>query len=312
MEMVPFSVSCTSIGSRPAATIWWMVGETDVTNLASPEEKQGVDETFTLTSTLKYTVDRKFNLQPIICTANNTVGGFSNQINLFHNQYLLQTTMKEIYSMERFETVDIEIHVFSVPKYIYTAWFNNGKQIQTSTKFLFSESPAEVEDVFHGKTVKVNGYKSILTINGLTNEDFTNYTLILENGIGKPVEHTMVLEQSRHQQSETTVKFEKSDPDDHTHNYEEVHNSSGTQNVLQTNRDLRSSRNYEKLGLKDVSNVYEDLTKKETQKIGGQSSGTHYEDLGRKNEAYVYDDLNIEDAENKVYENASKQWTQEN
>lgn len=83
MEMFPFSVSCTSIGSRPAATIWWMVGETDVTNLASSEEKQGVDETFTLTSTLKYTVDRKFNLQPIICTANNTIGGFSNQINLF-------------------------------------------------------------------------------------------------------------------------------------------------------------------------------------------------------------------------------------
>ncbi|XP_071176514.1 neural cell adhesion molecule 1-like [Mytilus edulis] len=519
LEMVPFSISCTSTGSRPAAAIWWMIGQTDVTNLASSQEKKGGDETFTVTSTLTYTVDRNFNLQSIKCTANNTIGGFSNQINLFvrfppdvsvsnvtyemndptrtinctadgypdtytfykwQHRSLYGQTIRElegdtiltlpavptalryqdngeyvctvsngiqgtdgsekrkgaakftVYAQPVFTadnderniqygeidtTVHIVVHVFSVPKFIYNAWFNNGKQIQTSTKFLFSESLTKVEDVFHGKTVKVDGYKSILTINDLTKEDFTNYTLILENGIGKSVEHTVALEISTstikpetlssgviigavcgsmvsvivliavvvfvmikirkgHQQSETTVKFEKTDSDDHTHNYEEVQNSSGTQNesninrdqspikhyhalglqdvpnaydnlsneALQANRDLRPSRNYEKLGLKDAPNVYEDLTDKESQKIGGQSSGTHYEDLGRKNEAYVYDDLNIEaceettsksptqcyeelgvknnptvyddlineDAENKVYENSSKQWTQEN
>ncbi|XP_063416830.1 cell adhesion molecule 2-like [Mytilus trossulus] len=83
MEMAPFSITCTSSGSRPAATIWWMVGQTDVTNLASSQGKQWVDETFTVTSTLNYTVDRKFNLQSIKCTANNTIGGISNLINLF-------------------------------------------------------------------------------------------------------------------------------------------------------------------------------------------------------------------------------------
>ncbi|XP_076110681.1 irregular chiasm C-roughest protein-like [Mytilus galloprovincialis] len=519
MEMVPFSISCTSTGSRPAAAFWWIVGQNDVTIKASSQENKNADETFNVTSTLTYTVNRQFNLQPIICTANNTIGGFSNQISLFvrfapdvsvsnvtyemtdptrtinctaegypdiytfykwqHRSLyghiireldgdtvltlpVVPTTLRyqdngeyvctvsngiqgtdgikkrqgaakiTVYAQPVFtadnherniqygnigKTVDIVVHVFSVPKFIYNAWFNNGKQIQTSTKFLFSESSAEVEDVFHGKTVKVDGYKSILTINDLQNEDFTNYTLILENGIGKPVEHTVVLERSTpiepetlssggiigavcgglisilvvmvvmvfiiikkrkgHQQSETTVKFEKTDSDDHTHNYEEVQNSSGTQNesninrdqspikhyealglqdvpnaydnlnnkVPQANRHLRPSRNYEKLGLKDAPiNFYEDLTDKELQKIGGQSYGTHYEDLGQKNEAYVYDDLNIaaceeitaksptqyyeklgvknnptvyddlinEDAENKVYENDSKQWKQDN
>ncbi|XP_076110683.1 neural cell adhesion molecule 1-like isoform X2 [Mytilus galloprovincialis] len=471
LEMVQFSISCTSTGSHPPASIWWMLGQTDVTNLASSQEKQGDDETFTVTSTLRYTVGRNFNLQSIKCTANNTIGGFSNHINLFvrfppdvsvsnvtynmtdptrtinctadgyPNTYtfykwqhkslyghiireldgdtiltlpLVPTTLRyqdngeyvctvsngiqgpegvekrqgaakiTVYAQPVFTadnderniqygeigtTVHIVVHVFSVPKFIYNAWFNNGKQIQTSTKFLFSEALTEVEDVFHGKTVKVDGYKSILTINDLTKEDFTNYTLILENGIGKSVEHTVVLELSTstikpetlssgviigavcgslvsvivlmaiavfmiiknrkgHQQSETTVEFEKTDSDDHPHNYEEVQNSNGTQNesninrdqspikhyealglqdvpnaydnlsnefeALQANRDLRLSRNYEKLGLKDAPNVYEDLTDKESQKIGGQSSGTDYEDLGRKNEAYVYDDLNIE------------------
>ncbi|XP_071175229.1 protein CEPU-1-like [Mytilus edulis] len=297
-EMVPFSISCTSTGSRPVAAIWWIIGQTDVTNLALSKEKQGVDETFTVTSTLTYTVDRNFNLQSIKCIANNTIGGFLNQINLFvrfppdvsvynvtyemtdptriinctadgypdtytfykwqHRSLyghiireldgdtiltlpLVPTTLRyqdngeyvctvsngiqgpdgvekrqgaakmTVYAQPVFTsdndarniqygdigtTVHIVVHVFSVPKFIYNAWFNKGKQIQTSTKFLFSESLTEVEDVVHGKTVKVDGYKSILTINDLTKEDFTNYTLILENGIGKSVEHTVVLELS--------------------------------------------------------------------------------------------------------------------
>ncbi|XP_071175231.1 neural cell adhesion molecule 1-like [Mytilus edulis] len=519
LEMVPFSISCTSNGSRPAATIWWTIGQTDVTSTASSHETQGVDETFTVTSTLTYTVDRKFNLQPIICTANNTIGGFSNQINLFvrfppdvsvsnvtyemtdltrtinctadgypdtytfykwqhrslHGRIIREldgdtiltlpvvpislryqdngeyvcTVSNDIQGTDGVEKrqgaakitvyaqpvftadnderniqygeigkhVDIVAHVFSVPKFIYNAWFNKGKQIQTSTKFFVSESSAEVEDVFHGKTVTVNGYKSILTVNDLTKEDFTNYTLILENGFGQSVEHTVVLGLSTstikpetmssgviigavcgslvsiivlmvvlvliifkrrkgHQRCEATVAFEKTDSDDHTHNYDEVQNSSGTQNAsnkdrdqrptkhyatlgLQdvpnaydnlsneapyANKDLSSSRNYEKLGLKDAPNVYEDLTDKASQENEDSSSGAHYEDLGRKNAAYVYDDLKgedcgettvnsptqhyedlglknnptvyddliNEDAENKVYENDSKQWTQGN
>ncbi|XP_071175227.1 irregular chiasm C-roughest protein-like isoform X2 [Mytilus edulis] len=476
LEMVPFSISCTSTGSRPAAAIWWMIGQTDVTSTASSHETQSVDETFTVTSTLTYTVHRNFNLQSIKCTANNTIGGFSNQINLFvrfppdvsvsnvtyemtdptrtinctaygypdtYTYYkwqhmslygiiirelegdtiltlpLVPTTLRyqdngeyvctvsngikgtngvekrkgaaqiTVYAQPVFtadndgrniqygetgKTVDIIVHVYSVPKYIYNAWFNNGIQIQASAKFLFSDSPSKVEDVFHGKSIKVDGYKSILTINGLTNEDFTNYTLILENGIGKPVEHTVVLERPTplkseplssgviigavcgslisvlvllavlvlvffkkrkgHPQGETTVKFERSESDDHTHSYEEVQNSSGTQKgsnknrdksttkhyealglqdvpnaydnlsneAPRANRDLSPSRNYEKLGLKDAPNVYEDLTDKDSNEIGGQSTTIHYDALGQKEAPNVYNELTNE----AHYENRSQ------
>ncbi|CAG2192472.1 unnamed protein product [Mytilus edulis] len=476
LEMVPFSISCTSTGSRPAAAIWWMIGQTDVTITGSSQENKVVDETFTVTSTLTYMVGRKFNLQPIICTANNTIGGFSNQINLFvrfppnvlvsnvtyemtdpkrtinctadgypdtytfykwQHRSLHEHIIREldgdtiltlpvvpitlryqdngeyvctvsndiqgtdgvekrqgaaqitVYAQPVFtadneerniqygeigKTVDIVVHVFSVPKYIYNAWFNNGKQIQTSTKFLISESSVEVEDIFHGKSVKVDGYKSILTINSLTIEDFTNYTLILENGIGKSVEHTVILERPTplkqesvssgiiigavcgslislivlmvilvfiiikkrkgHRQGDSTVKFEKSDSDDHTHSYEEVQNSSGTQRGSNKNRDqsttkhyealglqdvpnaydnlsneapranryLSPSRNYEKLGLKDAPNVYEDLTDKDSNEIGGQSTTRHYDALGQKEAPNVYNELTNE----AHYENRSQ------
>lgn len=82
LEMVPFTITCISTGSRPVATVWWMVGQTDVTHASSSQESKDADDTFNVTSTLTYTVDRKFNLQPIVCTANNTIGGFSNGISL--------------------------------------------------------------------------------------------------------------------------------------------------------------------------------------------------------------------------------------
>ncbi|VDI47471.1 Hypothetical predicted protein [Mytilus galloprovincialis] len=450
LEMIPFSISCTSTGSRPAAGIWWMIGETNVTNLASSQEKQGVDETFTVTSTLTYTVDRNFNLQSITCTANNTIGGFSNQINLFvrfppdvsvsnvtyemsdptrtinctadgypdtyifykwqqRSLYghiireldgdtilrlpLVPTTLRyqdngeyvctvsngiqgtdgeekqqgaakiTVYAQPVFtadndeiniqygeigKTVDIAVHVFSVPKYIYNAWFINGKQIQTSTKFLFSESAAKVEDVFHGKTVKVDGYILILTINSLTNEDFTNYTLILENGIGKSVEHTVVLERSTplkpepsssgvvigsvcgslipvlllmgvlvfvifkkrkgHQQCENTVTFEKTDSDDHTHSYEDVKNRGKTQNASNTNRRQSPTKNYEALGQQDVPNTYDNLSDEAPHANRDLSPPRIYEKLGSKDAPNVYEDLTAKDSKEIGGQSTRKQY----
>lgn len=94
------------------------------------------------------------------------------------------------------KSVEIVVHVYSVPKFYYHAWFSNGKQVQSSSKFLISEYSAEVEDVFHGKTIKVDGFVLKLTINDVINDDSSNYTLILGNGVGQPVEHTIVLELS--------------------------------------------------------------------------------------------------------------------
>jgi hypothetical protein len=73
-ETVPLTLSCISNGSRPAATIQWTIGQTDVT-LHSTTDKPHVtdDETYTLISTLTYNVDRTYNGETITCKAVNIV-----------------------------------------------------------------------------------------------------------------------------------------------------------------------------------------------------------------------------------------------
>ncbi|XP_052063727.1 uncharacterized protein LOC127703253 isoform X2 [Mytilus californianus] len=430
LEMVPFSLSCASTGSRPAATVWWTVGQTDATFEASSQENRDSDESYTVTSTLTYVVDRKYNLQPITCKANNTVGGFSNKISLFvrfapdvsvsnvtyemkdstrtinctaegypdtytfykwqhktvYGRFIRELDGEKILTLpvvpakiryqdngeyvctvsngvqgadgaekrkgaaqiiayaqpvitfdneerriqygEIGKSVEIVVHVYSVPKFYYHTWFNNGKQIQFSTKFLISESSAEVEDVFHGKTVQVDGYVLKLTINDIKNEDYSNYTLILGNGMGEPVEHTVVLELSIQQtietsssgvnigavtgslisllililvlifvivrkrrgdqQSDNTVKFENTGSADQTNVYEEVRNNKESKEK----RHESWTKQYEALSLTDTPNTYDDLSNKGPEGKNNQSSTSNYEVLVSKEAPNVYDDLN--------------------
>ena len=73
-ETVPLPVSCMSNGSRPAATIQWTIGQTDVT-LYSTTDKTHVtdDDAYTLISTLTYNVDRTYNGETITCKAHVSV-----------------------------------------------------------------------------------------------------------------------------------------------------------------------------------------------------------------------------------------------
>jgi hypothetical protein len=68
------TVSCISNGSRPAATIQWTIGQTDIT-LYSTTDKTHVtdDDTYTLISTLTYNADRTYNGETITCKAVNIV-----------------------------------------------------------------------------------------------------------------------------------------------------------------------------------------------------------------------------------------------
>ncbi|XP_063447530.1 nephrin-like isoform X2 [Mytilus trossulus] len=77
-EIVPLNVSCVSHGSRPAANFTWLIGKNkkDVT-LKSYETStfNSSTETFTVTSTLLYRVDRTYNGQYVTCEARNIVSG---------------------------------------------------------------------------------------------------------------------------------------------------------------------------------------------------------------------------------------------
>ncbi|XP_071176511.1 nephrin-like [Mytilus edulis] len=77
-ETVPLRVSCTSYGSRPAATFRWIIGENDVTSSSTTlQPVRESNDTNTVTSTLASSVDRTHNKQSVICIASNIVGSVS-------------------------------------------------------------------------------------------------------------------------------------------------------------------------------------------------------------------------------------------
>lgn len=77
-ETVPLTVSCTSYGSRPAASFTWNIGGNDVTSSSTiflPVRES--NDTYTVTSTLTSSVNRSHNKQSIICQSSNTMGSAS-------------------------------------------------------------------------------------------------------------------------------------------------------------------------------------------------------------------------------------------
>lgn len=74
-ETIPLAVSCSSYGSRPAATITWTIGGNDYTlNSTQLQPVRELNDTYTVTSTLTLSVNKSYNNQSIICNATNTVG----------------------------------------------------------------------------------------------------------------------------------------------------------------------------------------------------------------------------------------------
>lgn len=92
------------------------------------------------------------------------------------------------------KAVDINVNVYSVPKFNSFIWTYHGKLItQNSAKHEASTSPTIFKDEFHGMEVQLDGFNVTLTIHDLTYSDFANYTVTLKNGFGT-VKHTITLE----------------------------------------------------------------------------------------------------------------------
>ncbi|VDI47025.1 Hypothetical predicted protein [Mytilus galloprovincialis] len=92
------------------------------------------------------------------------------------------------------KAVDINVNVYSVPKFKRFIWTYHGIQItQNSAKYETSTSPSIVKDDFHGTEVQLDGFNVTLTIHNLIYSDFGNYTVTLKNGFGT-VEQTITLE----------------------------------------------------------------------------------------------------------------------
>jgi hypothetical protein len=93
------------------------------------------------------------------------------------------------------KNVDINVYVYSIPKYTTKQWYRGNIPVSTSTKYVVSESLAIVNDTFHGKDVQLDGYCIMLTIKKLKESDFNvSYRLQLSYGSSQTVQYTVLLE----------------------------------------------------------------------------------------------------------------------
>ena len=91
--------------------------------------------------------------------------------------------------------VDINVYVYSIPKYTTKQWYRGDIPVSSSTKYVMSDPPAIVNDTFHGKDVQLDGYSVILTIKHLKESDFNiSYRLQLSYGASQTVQYYVLLE----------------------------------------------------------------------------------------------------------------------
>ena len=81
-ETKPLDVTCTTPGSRPKATLYWTIGQKDVTSDATEEFSHNtVSETYTVISDLTYSVGKSNNRQVLTCKAVNVAASSGLQAN---------------------------------------------------------------------------------------------------------------------------------------------------------------------------------------------------------------------------------------
>ena len=93
------------------------------------------------------------------------------------------------------KNADINVYVYSIPKYTTPRWYRGNIPVSSSTKYVVSERAALVNDTFHGKDVKLDGYSVMLTINNLKESDFNiSYIIQLSYGTSQTVQCTVLLQ----------------------------------------------------------------------------------------------------------------------
>ena len=92
------------------------------------------------------------------------------------------------------EKAVITVYVYSVPRYSTSRWYKSNTQVPPSTKYVMSERPAIVNNIFHGKTIQLDGYSVMLPINELKESDFNDmYTLTLSYRASQTVQYSVSL-----------------------------------------------------------------------------------------------------------------------
>ena len=81
-ETKPLNVTCTATTSRPRASLQWAIGQKDVTSDAAERFSHiTATDTYTVISTLKYSVGKSDNGQVLTCKAVNVASSSGVQAN---------------------------------------------------------------------------------------------------------------------------------------------------------------------------------------------------------------------------------------
>ena len=92
------------------------------------------------------------------------------------------------------KNTDIDVYVYSIPKYTTLRWYRDNTQVSPLTKYVMSDPPAIVNDTFHCKDVQLDGYSVVLTIINVKESDFNvSYRLQLSYGASQAVQYTVLL-----------------------------------------------------------------------------------------------------------------------
>ena len=92
------------------------------------------------------------------------------------------------------KNADIDVYVYSIPKYTTLRWYRDNTQVSPLTKYVMSNSPAIVNDTFHGKDVQLDGYSVVLTIINVKESDLNvSYRLQLSYGASQAVHYTVLI-----------------------------------------------------------------------------------------------------------------------
>lgn len=91
-ETKSFDIACQSTESRPAALMHWFLEQLNITsNSTSQSYNDKSTDKYSVTSNLKYGVDRSYNGQKILCRAVNIAGSMETSLTLYVKCKLLIT-----------------------------------------------------------------------------------------------------------------------------------------------------------------------------------------------------------------------------
>ncbi|KAL5020395.1 hypothetical protein ScPMuIL_003287 [Solemya velum] len=180
-------MTCGVTGEPPTYdfSLWKHIGPDEHTDLRHlPGKQNGGQFTLTLNDPITYTDSGYYT-----CIVSNGIKGRSQQINQTKiSGYFVVEGPPKILTQNNLihgnlgQEVDLVVEFYSVPGFTSVSWYSHddGKQISGDTHTEITN----INTVFYGVEVQVQGYRTSLTLSNVTESDFRSYRVDVGNTIG--------------------------------------------------------------------------------------------------------------------------------